>query len=271
MIRASREEVLAMYGPLRSVSKVSTPVPTDAGRQGVARARPDGAEPAVRVELDGRPDAPVTYAPVRREAPEDPALSALPRDAAGHPDPGPLLEDDRHALRAAVADVAAQGTPEARARYTQVIDQLLQRYQDDLSLSPAEMATLRTRFLDELTDLPARASGAPEAVAVRVQSSLAAMRDRVERRRDDVLTAAGDLGRLLAERVDDARRDPGDAAAARLGRLVGDLGDAAQARSTRAIRDTARERLRADAPPAAAPDAADADVGRRFLRRLDPA
>ncbi len=264
-----------MYGELRAVSNLAAWPSAAAERRAPSRSGGEGT-PAVRVDLGATPARAATYAPAAARIGETSAVP-LPRDGDGRIDADRLAaEDERRPLREAVDAVAKEGEP-ALERYATVVDRLLDHYRDDLSLSPSELASLRRRFLDQAEDLlgvPGIAAGAalPEAVAARVRHAIAEARERIEGRRDDVLAAAGDLGRLLGERVVDAIGAPGDERAiGRLGRLLTELDVSASVRSTRRLRDEARDRLRAAArPPAPMATAGAVARGRVFLGALLP-
>lgn len=300
----ARFEVETMLHHLHHVSPATAPTrkpadaePPAAGRAGARRAAEEQGD---RVELAGARPAPGPgygrrMPPVAARTPRDPqdvAIAALPRDADGRPDPGAVVEpESRRALSEAVDGIAAEGlkSPAAVDRLVRAVDHLFDQYERDLQLHPAEVAALRRRFVEEVTEFFERAEaltgGAPllsSAAAVpgelmtRLQSELADLRERLEARREDVLLAAGDLSRVLSERTLDAAASPDDErAAGRLGRLLAEMNEAALARSTRALRDDARRRLSgagdAPEPPASAPstDPEPVAVARRFLARLE--
>lgn len=108
--------------------------------------------------------------------------------------PRPVAAADRVDLESKPTPTPATYRAPAPVRFEQAVDRILARYERDLGLSPAELASLRRHFLEEVARLPeampaiasAAATGAalPEALAGRVRQSIAEMRARIEARRD---------------------------------------------------------------------------------------
>lgn len=220
------------------------------------------------------------------------ASRALPRDASGEVDIEALANtEEKQSMLASLEALAETGLkdPGVLAGFVKSVDALFTEYERDLSLSEGELDYARQQFVDEVkgffakvdgTDAPA-GEAVPDAAGLETTGfaslgdALEGLRVRVQARREDVMVAAGDLSKVLAERLDALRSKPsGEREAASLGSFLDNLKTATERRSTRDLRDGARERLlAADAEISGrsnpAPlDAATVARGRAFMDAL---
>lgn len=234
------------------------------------------------------------------------ATNALPRGEDGEVDVEALANtEEKSALSDAIQRMAEQGLrdPGALASFVNAVDDLFGEYEQDLGMSQGQLDEARRVFVDEVkaffsgmeaSDAPLPQSAPPSGAADKVfpsgeplndpfpegfeslDAALAGLRDRLMERRHDVLTAAGDLSKVLAELTAGAEDAPAgtrdeEKAAGRLGAYLRGMKDALARRSTRELRDAARQRLLTpDAQiPARAPDAAPTEdatrLGRTFV------
>jgi hypothetical protein len=220
------------------------------------------------------------------------ASRALPRDASGEVDIEALANtEEKQSMLASLEALAETGLkdPGVLAGFVKSVDALFTEYEKDLSLSGGELDYARQQFVDEVKGFFAKVDGtdAPPDEAVTdaaglettgfdsLGDALEGLRVRVQARREDVMVAAGDLSKVLAERLDALRSKPaGEREAASLGSFLDNLKTATERRSTRDLRDGARERLlAADAEipgrsNPAPPDAATVARGRAFMDAL---
>lgn len=206
------------------------------------------------------------------------AVNALPKGADGAPDPDALVNaEQKAALGAALERLAREGRGgAAEDDFQQAVDALFDEYGRDLGFADGELAAARGRLtdaVDSFFDRVETISGGPllqieEVFPLPLADALAELRDRLLTRRQDVLEASGDLSRVLAERVVDARDGGRPEALADLGHFVEKLGEAAEARSSRALRADAKNRLLQPLEPAPTPDPAAVAHGAAFLAHL---
>jgi hypothetical protein len=214
------------------------------------------------------------------------ATRALPRDASGEVNLEALANsEERRGLAAALEALADTGLkdPGALAKFVQSVDALFSEYERDLGLNAGELEDARRGFVDEVKSFFARVEDielVPPPAGLRpdgfesLGAALEGLRARVQERRQDVLMAAGDLSKVLAERSVSARDSGEGRAVESLGRLLDALQDATAKRSTRELRDSARQRLltpdgaQPERVAPRAPDAAAQARGRGFLDTL---
>ncbi len=214
--------------------------------------------------------------------------------------------------------------PGALASFVSSVDDLFREYEQDLGMQKGDLSKAKSLFVDEVKSFfahveedqaspmpapqapadpnapvsadpnaPAPSSNAPQEIPssafprafMSLDAALSGLRDRLASRRQDVLTAAGDLSKVLAERTAEAlktqKRAPNTEedrrAAGRLGDLLSNMKDAQARRSTKDLRDQARNRLmvaddklpeRVTKPD---PTAAAVELGRSFLQQLPSA
>lgn len=219
------------------------------------------------------------------------ASRALPRDASGEVDIDALANtEQKQSMLASLEALSETGLkdPGVLAGFVKSVDALFTEYEKDLSLTRGELDYARQQFVDEVKGFFAKVDGgeAPEAVAAAAPDAagletsgfatlgdaLQGLRVRIQARREDVMVAAGDLSKVLAERLDALRSKPaGEREAASLGSFLDSLKSATERRSTRELRDGARERLLAadaEIPGRSNPapvDAATVARGRAFM------
>jgi hypothetical protein len=206
------------------------------------------------------------------------AVKALPLGPDGAPDPDALVNaEQKEALGAALERLAREGRGgAAEADFQQAVDALFAEYGRDLGFADDELAAARGRLVgavDSFFEQVETIRGEPllqieEVFPLPLADALAELRDRLLSRRQDVLEASGDLSRVLAERVVDARDGGSPEALADLGGFVEKLQEAAEARSSRGLRADAKNRLLQALEPAPAPDPAAVAHGAAFLAHL---
>lgn len=194
------------------------------------------------------------------------ATQALPRGEDGEVDVDALANtDEKVALSDAIARIASEGLrdPGALASFVDAVDDLFGEYERDLSMSEGDLARAKEIFVDEVKGFFAQVEADPSALPnvdplsdpfpegfASLGAALESLRERLMSRRQDVLTTAGDLSKVLAELTAAAEDAPatqsGSAekrAAGRLGTYLHDMKDALARRSTKELRDGARQRL----------------------------
>lgn len=194
------------------------------------------------------------------------ATSALPRGEDGEVNVEALANtDEKNALSDSIQRMAEQGLrdPGALASFVNAVDDLFGEYERDLGMSEGDLAKARQTFVDEVKSFFAQAESAletpvaPTGDALKdplpegfesMDAAMAGLRERLTARRHDVLTAAGDLSKVLAELTAAAEDAPAETAeekkaAGRLGDYLHGMKDALARRSTRELRDGARQRL----------------------------
>ncbi|MCB9528968.1 MAG: hypothetical protein H6701_11365 [Myxococcales bacterium] len=206
------------------------------------------------------------------------AVKALPQGPDGAPDPDALVNaEQKEALSAALDRLVREGRGgAAEADFQRAVDALFDEYGRDLGFADHELAAARGHLVgavDSFFDQVESIRGEPllqieEVFPLPLADALAELRDRLLSRRQDVLEASGDLGRVLAERVVEARDGGRPEALADLGHFVERLQEAASARSSRALRADAKNRLLQDLAPASAPDPTAVAQGAAFLAHL---
>lgn len=206
------------------------------------------------------------------------AVKALPKGADGAPDPDALVNaQQKAALGAALERLVREGRGgAAEDDFQQAVDALFDEYGRDLGFADDDLAAARGRLTDAVDTFFDRVEalrGEPlleieEVFPLPLADALAELRDRLLSRRQDVLEASGDLSRVLAERVVEARDGGRPEALADLGHFVERLEQAAEARSSRGLRADAKNRLLQPLEPAPAPDPAAVAHGAAFLAHL---
>lgn len=204
------------------------------------------------------------------------ATQALPRGEDGEVDVDALANtDEKVALSDAIARIASEGLrdPGALASFVDAVDDLFGEYERDLSMSEGDLARAKEIFVDEVKGFFAQVEAVEESGPVGSSSAttlpnvdplsdpfpegfaslgaaLESLRERLMARRQDVLTTAGDLSKVLAELTAAAEDAPATQsesaekrAAGRLGSYLHDMKDALARRSTKELRDGARQRL----------------------------
>lgn len=189
------------------------------------------------------------------------SLAVLPRDAEGNVDPAAVEKlantEQRNDMLDSLERIAEEGLrePGALAMFMRAVDSLFAEYGADLALDPAELEGLRDGFVNQVTDFfqaaeaqaggrPALSAGVPESLAADLRTQFAGLRESLLAQREDVLLAAGDSSRALAELAADATAAPeDDDRAERLGRFVGGLERAGQGGDPARVRRGARARL----------------------------
>jgi len=228
------------------------------------------------------------------------ATRALPRGEDGEIDVDALANtEEKVALSDAIARIASEGLrdPSALASFAGAFEDLFAEYERDLSMSDGDLARAKEIFVDEVKAFFARVETAESPDPVEAASasvlpnidplsdpfrdgfaSLAAalesLRERLMSRRQDVLTAAGDFSKVLAEltaAAEEAAPADGKRAAGRLGEYLHGMKDARAHRSTQVLREGARQRLMqtdaelADRAHRPAPSEDAVRLGRAFL------
>ena len=221
------------------------------------------------------------------------ATQALPRGDDGEVDLDALANtEEKNALSGAIAKVAEHGLrdPGALASFVEAVDTLFGEYEKDLGLSKGELDQAKQKFTDEVKSFFAQVeeegevkeAGASPVPFASINDALAGLRQRLMSRREDVLAAAGDLSKVLAELTAEADEAPkgSDAerrAAGKLGGFLKSLSDAVAHRSTRDVREPARQRLLttdgeiADRIRRPDPSEEAVTLGRAFLQHLHAA
>jgi hypothetical protein len=194
------------------------------------------------------------------------ATRALPRGEDGEVNVEALANtDEKNALADSIQRMAEQGLrdPGALASFVNAVGDLFGEYERDLGMSEGDLAKAKQTFVDEVKSFFAQADGplnetvTPTGDALidplpegfeSLDAALNGLRERLTARRHDVLTAAGDLSKVLAELTAAAEDAPKDTdtekkAAGRLGDYLHGMKDALARRSTRELRDGARQRL----------------------------
>lgn len=194
------------------------------------------------------------------------ATQALPRGEDGEVDVDALANtDEKVALSDAIARIASEGLrdPGALASFVDAVDDLFGEYERDLSMSEGDLARSKEIFVDEVKGFFAQVEADPSALPnvdplsdpfpegfASLGAALESLRERLMSRRQDVLTTAGDLSKVLAELTAAAEDAPATQsgstekrAAGRLGTYLHDMKDALARRSTKELRDGARQRL----------------------------
>lgn len=195
------------------------------------------------------------------------ATSALPRGEDGEVDVEALANtDEKNALADAISRIAEEGLrdPGALASFVNAVDDMFGEYERDLGMSAGELEKARQVFVDEVKGFFAQVDSAesdgmvfPTGDAITdpfpegfesLDAALDGLRERLMSRRQDVLTAAGDLSKVLAELTAAAEDAPAGTnaegrASARLGDYLRGMKDALARRSTAELRGDARQRL----------------------------
>jgi hypothetical protein len=192
------------------------------------------------------------------------ATQALPRGEDGEVDVDALANtEEKAALSDAIARIASEGLrdPGALASFVDAVDDLFGEYERDLSMSEGDLAQAKAVFVDEVKGFFEQVEAGAETLPnvdplsdpfpngfASLGAALESLRERLMSRRQDVLTAAGDLSKVLAELTAAAEDAPSDTsaekrAAGRLGEYLHGMKAALAHRSTQELREGARERL----------------------------
>jgi len=220
------------------------------------------------------------------------ATNALPKGEDGGVDVESLANtDEKNALSESIQRLAEEGLrdPGALASFVNAVDDLFAEYERDLGMSEGELTRARQTFLDEVKSFFAQVETDGEPLPdpfprgfESLDAALSGLRERLMSRRHDVLTAAGDLSKVLAELTADAEAsDPGSEAekrsTGRLGAYLGAMKDALSRKSTRELRAQSRQRLLetdaevADRAHRRAPSEEAVQLGRSFVRYVHAA